>query len=222
MDGLAATVGESLSYQTPSYTEPRTDFGTTTDFGVPDMIGGPASVMNFRGRSILAGYRMTHGVGPNGGGSRSNQYTLIMDILYDTDPGNRYRSFLQTNPDNVSDGDLFINPDRGIGISGQYDGEMVLGRWQRVAFVVDMSAPEGQPNLFKYIDGALVGAQRAGEESGDNIDNRWTMRRVALLFADDTAETWPGYVSSVQVRNYPMSAFDIAALGGPDPAGIPR
>jgi hypothetical protein len=81
---LRATVGRALEYfdGPGGVTETKTEFGTTTDFGIDDINGEPAHVMkvpgDFGDRRI--GYKMYHGIAPNGGGLLVNQYTLIMDI----------------------------------------------------------------------------------------------------------------------------------------------
>ncbi len=222
-DGLRATVGADLAYYNDATTENATEFGATASFGIPDMADGPAAVMHFTGTSNRTGYRMTHRVGANGNGRRSNQYTLIMDLFYATEPEAAYRAILQTSLNNDDDADFFIGPNRGLGISDAYDGEIAAGRWTRIALVVDLTAPRDRDNIFKYIDGVLVGAQDQGGPSAE-IDARWAMDTVALLFADNDndGELWPGYVASIQVRNYPMSAHEIALLGPPNAAGIPR
>src|SRR5439155_7041516 len=53
-------------------------------------------------------YIMDHGIKPNGGGTRVNQYTIIFDVMIGT-TGAGGASMLQvTDPDvNLSDGDLF-------------------------------------------------------------------------------------------------------------------
>ncbi|MDA7614528.1 hypothetical protein N8586_05285 [Verrucomicrobiales bacterium] len=45
---------------------------------------------------------------------------------------------------------------------------------------------------------------------------------TALLFGDDTGEAGNLLVSSIQLRNYKMSAAEVAALGGAFTAGIPN
>nr|MBP8261890.1 hypothetical protein [Verrucomicrobiota bacterium] len=62
-------------------------------------------------------FRMTHGLGANGGGSFLNQYTLIMDVMFPSRPTG-WAVLWQTNPGNSNDGDWFINASGGLGISG--------------------------------------------------------------------------------------------------------
>src|SRR4029079_16170335 len=54
------------------------------------------------------------------------------------------------------------------------------------------------------------------------VDGRWALNATALLFADDDNETAPGYVDSIQFHDRALSSSEIAALGAPTAAGIPR
>src|SRR5687768_9175326 len=82
---LAATVGQDMSYLDGSGgdTETRTQFGTTTTFGIPGIGGEVARVMKFP-KTIpeSGGFFVPHGAAPNGGGGFLNQYTIIMDIFF--------------------------------------------------------------------------------------------------------------------------------------------
>ena len=156
-------------------------------------------------------FRMTHGLAANGGGSYVNQYTLIMDGMFPSRPTG-WAALWQTNPNNANDGDWFINPSGGLGISGIYGGSITDGTWNRIALVVD-----GVAGTFtSYLNGTAV-----QQISGVTSDGRWSLDPAALLFADENEENNGGYVNSVQLRGNALGAADIAALGGPQAAGIP-
>jgi len=108
---LTATVGTALGY--------RGTTATATTFTTATIGGQTAQVMSFPATSPTQGYVMTHGLAPNGGGSYVNQYTLIMDLMFPGASSSQWRALFQTNPDNANDADLFVNPDNGIGISGE-------------------------------------------------------------------------------------------------------
>ena len=109
---LVATYGSDLQYFDAGV-QADTSFGTTTSFGLPDINGQPATVMHFLPSAApWGGYQMFHGATPNGGGAYVNQYTLICDLYL---PIIGWRSLLQTDTGNTSDGDLFINPSRRRG-----------------------------------------------------------------------------------------------------------
>ena len=153
-----------------------------------------------------------------------NQYTLIMDLLYQTDTDKTERALLQTSPNNADNRDIAIGADNGIGVSGGFQGNFLPNVWQRVAFALDLSGPGPNPIMAKYINGVKVGQQVLTE----GADGRWSLFPAdhaatpwALLFADDNTEGRPGYVSSIQVRRGRLSDAEIAHLGGPSAGKIP-
>jgi hypothetical protein len=236
---LTATVGHPLQYfDTTVQTD--TSFGTTTSYGISDIAGQPANVMLCNPSTIGAanwgGYIMAHGMGPNGGGTNVNQYTVILDLLYPDWTSGSYRALWQTTPANTNDADAFFNGNNGLGISQQYDGELILNNWHRVVLAFDLTKRE----FGKYIDGTNVltgpvGATPFGPndahylsasavaDDGGGVDMRWSLGPTALLLADggDDGEVQPVYVSSVQVRSGRMTDPAIAALGAPTANKIP-
>lgn len=203
---LSATVGTALAY--------RGGTAATTIFNTATIGGQTARVMNFPATTPAQGYIMTHGIAPNGGGGSVNQYTLIMDIMFAAASDGTYRSLFQTNPGNSDDGEFFVNPGNGIGISTVYAGNLSADTWHRVAFVVDLTL--ATQRLRKFIDGVLVGAQDL-----DGVDGRWSLNPTALLFTDNDNETQSGFVSSIQIHDAALPDGTIAALGGATAAGIP-
>lgn len=212
---LGATIGQGLEYRggIAGATAAGTRFGTTASFGIPGIGGVDLKVMATpKADSQQIGYLMRHGARPNGdvAATKVNQWTLIMDVLIPTEG---WHSFIQIDsPDNSNDGELFVNPGNGIGISGSYQGAIVRGQWHRVAFAVDMT----QAVISKFIDGVKVSDQTAG-----GLNGRWGLFPTAILFGDEDGESQASYLNSVQIRNYKMSDAGIAALGGPSSDGIP-
>ncbi len=236
---LAATIGQPLQYF-DSTVQTDTSFGTTTALGISDIAGQPANVMMCNPSTIgvtnWGGYIMTHGLRPNGGGTRVNQYTLIMDVLYPTWTSGFYRALWQTDPADTNDADMFLNGNNGIGVSQQYDGTLTLDEWHRVVLAFDLTKRE----VGKYFDGTNVcsgpvGASPYGPNDaqylsastdplvGGGVDMRWSLGTAALLLADgeNDGEVQPVYVSSVQVRNGRMTDAAVAALGSPTANKIP-
>lgn len=212
---LAATIGQALEYRdgAAGTTAAGTRFGTTASFGIPAVGGGNEKVIATPAATTQAiGYLMRHGARPNGDPSATkvNQWTMIMDILIPTEG---WHSFIQIDsPANSNDGDLFVNPGSGIGISGSYQGTIVRGQWHRVTFAVDMTTA----TISKFIDGVKVSDQTAG-----GLNGRWGLLPTAILFGDEDGESQASYLNSVQIRNYKMSDAGVAALGGPSAGGIP-
>jgi len=212
---LVATVGADLQYFDTGV-QGDTAFATTTDLGISDINGQPATVMHFVPSALLwGGYQMFHRATPNGGGTNVNQFTLIYDLYL---PFVGWRSLLQTETNDTTDGDCFIQPNGGIGVSGTYDGSVSLGEWHRVAIGVDLSGPGQAPVLAKFIDGIKVGNQTSGLSAPDG---RFSLRPEALLFADQDGDSAETFVSSVQFSNGRRPDAFIAALGGPSASKIP-
>ena len=203
---LTATVGSALTYR--GTTASATQFGTTTTFGIAGINGQPAKVMKFPATTASQGYVMPHGAAANGGGTNVNQYTLIMDVLFPA-ASSGYGAFLQSNTGNGGDAELFVNPSpaNGIGISGQYQGNLTPDVWHRVTFTIDLTTRE----LGKFIDGLNVVVSPVGAAPlGTNpvqyldatvgvIDQRWSLGTTALLFADDNNDTRNGIVVGSQI-----------------------
>ncbi|HNQ91143.1 MAG TPA: hypothetical protein PKM73_21220 [Verrucomicrobiota bacterium] len=204
---LDAAIGSALQYRGTTAAQ----FGTTTSFGIPNIGGQVASVMQFPATDVTQGFIMTHGAAANGGGTYVNQYTVMYDLYWPGDPGD-YRALFQTSESNANDGDFFVNGDGGIGISSNYQGNLDDGAWHRVAAVFDLPTS----TLSKYIDGTLVGAQTLSS----GVDGRWSLGTTALLFADEDGETDMGYVNSIAFFDTALSGPEVAAFGGPTAAGI--
>jgi hypothetical protein len=221
---LSATLGVPMEYYGGT-TQGKTSFGTTTSFSIANIGGQVASVMKFPACTSTEGYVLHTNAPGNAGGVYVNQYTFVMDLLFPAASNNTWRSLFQTSRTNGNDADFFVgngstapNPN-GIGIDGQYNGTIQPDTWYRVAVTVDLATL----TMAKYINGTLVGTQTLP----DALDGRWSLYSTntapdwVLLFADENGDTRSGYVNSVQFRDYVMSAFEIAQLGGPTAGGIP-
>jgi len=203
---------------TPQIGAPITPFGVG-DFQTVIIGGQQAGVWAFDAGAYLI---VPNGACPNGGGQLLNQYTLIMDVLFPTIPG--FTSLLQTNPQNTDDADWFINPQRGMGVAGDYFDPLNRfqnGEWQRVVIVIDTTSPFGDDNTIYrvYINGALHNIVQ--RPSGWGRDGRFALQNLILMFADNDRETAPGWINNLQFRNYPMSDAEVADLGGPTAGDLP-
>ena len=83
------------------------------------------------------------------------------------------------------------------------------------------AASGGETVLHKHLDGKAVGTQDLGL-----IDGRWSLNSDAdtspyfLILTDDSGETSSGLLGSLMFASRAFGADEIAALGGPDAAGI--
>ena len=159
-------------------------------------------------------YIMRHGIEANGGGDFVNQFTLVYDIKI-PELGLWY-AFYQTNAGNTNDGDAFISPSGGIGVGDtgySADGTVEVGVWYRLVIVGDLTGP----GVDYYLNGTLI-----HDGGGEGVDGRFSWYTVThtdnpwvLIFADESGEDAELDVSTVMVYGTPLSAADVAALGGP-------
>ena len=223
---LGATVGSNLQYLDPTFdgpagsTDDKTAFGTTTELGIAGPGGVEAKVLRVPGTlSNKIGYILEHRIAPNGGGTRVNQYTLVMDV-YVAESGSGAASLWQTSSaNNTDDGDLFWQGNNFGQGGGGYNGTgaFTAGAWHRVAAAYDMAA--NPPVVVKYVDGIFQDNWTANQ----GLDAvRRSLAPTAILFADgDQDERREMWVSSVQIRAGALSAPELEALGAPTAAGIP-
>ncbi|GEM_PF-875245 len=233
---LKAKVGRDMAYVDESLAS-RYKFGVTGqgDFAtVPLMNGKPANVLlvpyvpdsesDAKGQIFKRlGLRMNHDIPPNGGGQKVNQYTVIMDILWGDGTG--YGAVWQLHDlDNPGDSDMYWQESTsayGKSCCSSYQApnqKQARWQWARVAFAVDLTA--NPPVLAKYING-IKNLDTIGGTRG-HIDSEFALSVPEIvLFGDSDNENSEAYLSAVQVREGRMTDEEIAALKGPDPAGIP-
>jgi len=219
--GLNASVGNNLEYLDgpDGATAGATEFGTTDSFELPGIQGESASVMKvgYVGSNANFGYLMKHGIAPNGGGNRVNQYTLIYDVYF-TGGGNGWPSL--ANLDTAGDGDVFWR--RGDGGLGQGGGgyepvdanvKVNANTWHRVVLAFDLAS-----GLYeKYVDGVYHSKQNNG-----GLDGRQAAKDTIWLFNDNDGENGEAYVGSVAIYDRKLTADEATILGSAKASGIPE
>lgn len=218
----AASGSATLGYFDPDVTgwgPAATLFGKASSFNLPAMTGGDPDVMSFSACTSREGFLLTHGAVPNGSFSDTllvSNYTLIYDVYYPAASDAKWRGLLQTNPGNSDDGEFFVddNARGGVGINGNYRGQVVPGQWHRIA--ISVRAAEGEGQAQRYIDGQFVGAIGT---TGSSLAARFGLGTEALLLTDNDNETAPGFLASFQFNDRAMNAAEISALGGPHAGG---
>jgi len=221
---LAATIGKALQYADPTFDGPTagalTQFGSCSALGISLINGVDAKVMQVPGDlDPRVGYAMDHGIAPNGGGTRVNQYTLLMDVMI-ASSGPGAAALWRVEAPGASDGDLFWqNNNFGQG-GGGYNGTGAFtpGVWHRVVAAYDEAA--ATPVVTKFVDAIFQDDWTANQ----GLDRaRRAMLPIAYLFADGTPtdERREMWVKSVQIRSGKMSNSEIIALGAPSGSGLP-
>jgi hypothetical protein len=150
---------------------------------------------------------VTHNIPPGtGGGSRVNEWTILMDIMVPTSSKGQWVSLYQTNPANTNDGDFFVrNTDGALGVAatGYSANKISYDSWLRVVVSVD------NPDFYRiYVDGVqwLEGKVQA-------IDGRFSLDPTLLIFADEDGEDYPKYCSTLAMWNRPLTGAEIASMG---------
>lgn len=140
-------------------------------------------------------YEMNHGLSATGGGTKVNDYTLIMDINVPSSSAGHYVNLVQPRPANDADGSIYINPSLGFWFNGgpsSWAGTIKANTWHRIVISKE------SPNLLLYVDGVeIMSSATLGSLDGKNALSTAKL----LLFADDGGEDYPIKVSQVMLFN---------------------
>lgn len=149
-------------------------------------------------------YICPHGMSPSGGGSRVNEFTLVMDIKIPM-LGQWYCMY-QSDMTNTDDGEWFINPGgaMGVGATGYTESLFKPGEWYRIAVAVKNGS-----RYDYYLDG-----QKALLGSAGSIDDRFSLGTAVLLFADQNGEDNSIDVADVKIFSRALSDTELGSLGG--------
>ena len=214
-NSLAGTIGSQLVLMSNTNANPPSvTFGKTSSYSMPLIDGKDITVAKIPAFSADYSLRFFSNIFPDGPPSVQdcdNTYTLIFDLLKPKSTAD-YISIYQTSNNNSDDGDMFIySSNNSIGIAGDYHGIIKDNTWFRLALVFDLE----KEKIDKYIDGKLIGTNAVtnGLNARFCINNNWGVQS-SNFFSDNDGETSDMYVSSIQLRNYSMTADEIAYLGG--------
>jgi 3',5'-cyclic AMP phosphodiesterase CpdA len=136
-------------------------------------------------------YEVLHGIAPNGGGTKVNNYTIMIDFRIPE--ANKWYTFMQANPNNTDDGDLFVNLNGqiGIGIVGYSSTTIRPGEWYRMV----LSVKSGYWHRC-YLNGALI-----LDGAAQSVDGRFALSPSLLLFADENGEDNDIDIAEVAIWN---------------------
>jgi hypothetical protein len=167
-------------------------------------------------------YTLTNPIGANGGGARTNDYTILMDIKVPAGVTG-FIAIAEFDTPAAGDGDYFLDTDGatqdriGVSSEGYVPIPGLLGTdYRRLV----MSFENGVKRT-SYLDGVALGDHNVGA-----IDGRWTLGGTLDVFSDngggEEAETW---VSNLALYDGALGADSVAALGGagrpiPEPSGL--
>lgn len=200
----------------------KIEFGTTQSFGLPsieDVSVNVAKIPAFDSKHALRFFSNIAPEGIPGGLDCDNTYSLIFDLLVPSG-NNYYTAILQTSNNNSDDADFFLQGEtNSFGILEQYNGSFSDSAWVRLALVFDLY----NEKLDEYLNGELVGRILLNNSKNGRfcLNNNWGVQS-SNFFSDNDGETNQLFVSSIQLRNYAMSANEIKELGGPKSAKIEK
>ncbi|MDR2138423.1 MAG: hypothetical protein LBP50_02585 [Tannerella sp.] len=148
-----------------------------------------------------------HGIPANGNGLKVNEYTILID--YRLPELNKWYCFLQTDPENQSDGEIFIRPSGELTNSNIGYSEQITPQdagWHRL--VISCKIPE---YCKFYIDGKLF---FEGKVTALSTDNRYALDPGSVaFFADEDGEDSPIDISEITVWDQSLEDAGIEALG---------
>jgi len=191
--------------------------GTTTSFGISDINGTAVKVLRFPAGTNGSGFNMPTPTSGYGGGSRVNDYTIILDVLYPASGNNLIRPILEGDGGFFTpDTDFIINASNALGLrGGAAGGSIQPNTWYRLGYSV--SADDNQINM--YVNGQQVASQAYG-----SLDSTFSLAAgdFAKLFSTIANRSSTGYVASIQMRDVPLNPGQMLAMGGPSATGIPQ
>ena len=218
---LNGTIGSKMTVMgDTSVVGQKVRFGTTTTFHIPSLENKATNVALIPAFDPQHALRFFSNIAPEGipgGLDCDNTYSLVFDLLKPAGK-NPYTTILQTSNNNSDDGDYFISGDKNaIGVLEQYNGSFADSTWVRLALVFDLY----KEKLEQYIDGNLIATLALPDSKNGRfcLNNNWGIQS-SNFFSDNDGETNPIFISSIQVRNYAMTASEVKWLGKPKAAKI--
>lgn len=222
---LAGTIGSQLVFVGDTLNSLQTlKYGSTNDFNISKINDTTANVLLVPGLDSAHALRFFSNIAPSAEVSWKYcdcnlNYTLIMDILKPASTKS-YIALFQTGSANSDDAELFINTtqNNGVGILDQYFGTIQDSVWYRLAFAFGLDKNE----LNVYGNGILWGTVSIPDNYKYRfcINNNWAIQ-MSHLFADESNETSILYVNSIQLRDYTMTASEVAKMGSASASKIP-
>lgn len=196
----AATIGTDLTW-------------TGSPTSAAGITGGDGAASSPKGTYLTA----DNPIGANGGGTRTNEYTILIDLKLPTVDG--WNPILETaTPGAAStDNDYWISTSRGFGLNAQgyvgtVAGTVIADTWHRLVIYVDQGTLRST-----YVDGAFIGNHYAGSVDG----GQWSMGTIFSLFGDNTADERSDYVvTNVALWDRTLTTAEILELSGQMPPPV--
>ena len=222
---MAATVGPDLILTGTNTL--GISSGSTADFGLPNIGGQPANVINV---PPLPGdtYIQLPFVAPPDSYSVSS-YTLVMDVYSPTNSTGTNTLFEIGS--SGQDSLRWLEATDTLIVSGTVGGVQMIvtaganpGRWDRVALVIDQpdDNASGEATLTLYVNGEFANSLVIhGTPHVPTIPIDYLSDVPATLLSSQEGTSGEVYASSIQFHATAMTAEMIAGLGSPDNGPLP-
>ncbi|SEA52478.1 Ig-like domain (group 2) [Porphyromonadaceae bacterium KH3R12] len=126
-------------------------------------------------------FEASHGIVPNGGGTKVNEYTMLID--FKVPELGKWYSFYQTDLTNNSDAEVFINPGGSIGVGATgYSGSVIEpNKWSRLVISAKLGV------WFRYyLDGELI--HQTPDLNAIVVDDRFALLEKVILIGDNDGD----------------------------------
>jgi hypothetical protein len=176
--------------------------------GTQEAVVGPTGSNGATRIGVGSYYTATHGIAPNGGGTKVNQYSLMFDFRVDQALG-MWHNFFQTDPVvTANDGEYFIRSTTGAmgTLAIGYTTPFVVAdnTWYRLVLSVENGT------FFKaYIDGQLIFDHTVVPVD----DARYSLATVLHIFGDDDGDDGLIDCAELAIWDYALTASEVAAFG---------
>lgn len=173
--------------------------GTHTAIAGPTVGNGAVNI------GVGSYYKCTHGITPNGGGAKVNEYTLMFDFRVSN--LGIWHTFYQINTDVLADdGDYFKNTSGMLGTwaLNYSTTPIAIDTWYRLVITVDLGT-----SFKTYLDGTLL-----MDHANQVVDDRWALDSLFYLFGDNDGDDGSIDIAEVAIWDYALSEAEVAALGG--------
>ncbi|MBN1817092.1 MAG: hypothetical protein JW828_07000, partial [Sedimentisphaerales bacterium] len=153
-----------------------------------------------------------HGISPNGGGEKVNEWTLLVDFRYPESSVGKFVDIVQTDPANSDDSDWTVHRDDGaigiaaVGYSRQTGFVTSPNTWYRMVMPVD--------NVMRH--DLFVNGQQVLTGNPQGLDGRFSLEDVLLLFAANDGDDNDIAVTRVAIWDVSLTAGEVMALGDPN------
>lgn len=204
-----ATIGNDVTnvYGNPGaeFTGPAVQIGTESD---PFLWQDSGNIQ----MSDWGAVAVPHGIAPNGGGAKVNEYTILMDFRQTTNFGG-WVSMFDTFDGDVksggvggnSDGELFKNPSNQIGVGDTGYGTLTYD--PAVTHRIVISVDNGT-SFQAFIDGVLY-----LDGTPQPIDGRFSLAPIVHLLVDNAWEGAWGHLETAIMWDRALSASEVAGMG---------